>query len=134
MTDEKAPFNSALDLLERLSDILRHITKVKQNLLIDQNEKQGLVLELVKDYYIQSIPLLSKDGRTDYKKILKLTQKEATLTKNNRRTTRKIKIYSSEVESEINEALINIQMNLQDVGGYFMPQRRKLGGVVGDFH
>lgn len=133
MGEEKAPFNSALDLLERLSNILTHITKVKQNAFLDESGKQGFVLSLTKDYYIQSIPLLSMDARERLKSILELEQSLATVTNNGKPTPMKKKIYTDAVETKINQALIDIQMDLQDNGGYFMPPRRKLGKVVGDF-
>lgn len=133
MAEEKAPFNSALDLLERLSNILTHITKVKQNLMIDRNQRQGLVLDLVKDYYIQAIPLLSSAARESLKNILELKQTEATVTRNDRPTGEKRMIYSDAVETQINKAMIEIQMDLQDVGKYFMPPRKKPGQIVGEF-
>ena len=134
MSEEKAPFNSALDLLERLSNLLTYITKVKQNVFLDRSLKQGFVLELVKDYYMQSIPLLSSDARKDLKLVLDLKQKEAVgIDKLGRRTQGKKLVYSEELEVQMNEILINVQMNLQDVGKYFMPPRKKLGKVVGEF-
>ena len=134
MSEEKAPFNSALDLLERLSSILTHITKVKQNTFLDSHDKQGYVLALTKDYYIQAIPLLSPGARTTLKKVLELKQAEAFIVENGRTTKRKKKIYTDAVETQINDILIEIQTDLQDVGKYFMPPRKKLGSVVGDFN
>ena len=131
--EEKAPFNSALDLLERISNILSQITKVQQNVMLDQNERQGYVLALTKDYYLQSIPLLSADGRKKIKPILDLKQKEVNITNNHKTTGKKRFIYTDEVEQKIAQALIDVQIDLQDVGGYFMPPRKKPGKVVGQF-
>lgn len=133
MNEEKAPFNSALDLLERLSNILTHITKVKQNTFLDLHDKQGYVLSLVKDYYVQAIPLLSQEARKNLKKVLSMKQAEAFIVENGRTTKRRRKIYTDEVENQINDILIAIQTDLQDVGKYFMPPRKKLGSVVGEF-
>lgn len=133
MSEEKAPFNSALDLLERLSNILTHITKVKQNTYLSRDQKQGFVLELTKDYYLQAIPLLSSEARDKLKEILDVEQNQATITNNGRSTSKKKYVYTKEVESQINDTLISIQEDLQDEGKYFMPPRKKLGKVVGDF-
>lgn len=133
MSEEKAPFNSALDLLERLSNILTHITKVKQNIYLTRDEKQGYVLELTKDYYIQAIPLLSPNARKKLKSILTVEQRQAIITNNGRRTNKTKYVFSNNIEEKINDTLIAIQEDLQDLGKYFMPPRKKLGKVVGDF-
>lgn len=130
---EQAPFNSALDLLERLSGILTHIVKVKQNLLLSNAEKQEYVLELTKDYYVQAVPILSKDAREELRTILDVEQDFAIVVENGVATKRKKKIYSEKVQKNINETLINIQMDLQDVGSYFMPKRRDMRSIVSQF-
>lgn len=133
MNDEKAPFNSALDLLERLSNILTQITKVKQVPMLNKDLVQGYVLKLTKDYYIQSIPLLSETARKDLKPILDLEQKEMEIIIDKKLSGRKKTVYTKEVEDKINDTLIKIQMDLQDVGKYFMPPRRDRGRAVAEF-
>jgi hypothetical protein len=132
MGEEKAPFNSALDLLERLSDILKYMTRVRQNVYLSKSKKQEYILDLLKDYYKQAIPLLSADGRENFRSVLKLKQ-EIKIVAQPDRSKIKRAIYSEELEDEMDDYLIKIQIDLQDIGKYFMPPRRKLSSVVSDF-
>lgn len=133
MSDEKAPFNSALDLLERLSKILSTITTIKFDPRFSEAQKQNIILKLTQDYYIQSIPLLSDDGRTKFKTILSIKPVEAIVLEKGRATNKRTYIFSEYIEAKINDSLINIQMDLQDKGRYFMPPRKDRGKAVAEF-
>jgi|TARA_R100000049_G_C1893653_1_gene45890 hypothetical protein len=135
MSDEKAPFNMAIATLERLSDILREINKVEQSLL-PLEMKQEHKVYLVRQFYIQSIPLLTAKQREAHKEILDLApiKKEIVLNTAGTRSKdggRRV-VYDVNLEKQLNEALIKVQVCLQDEK-YFMPPRRDRGKAISEF-
>lgn len=131
MSEEKAPFNSAIDTLERLADIMRKRTRVLEIPGISDAIKQGVTLELTKEYFRQAIPLLSKEGRGELRGVLKLKQDIMNITDNQGNVKRKEKKYSENLDDNLDNYLINIQIDLQDKGGYFMPPRKDPSKIVG---
>jgi|TARA_Y100000034_G_scaffold50592_1_gene62314 hypothetical protein len=135
MSDEKAPFNMAIATLERLSDILREINKVEQSLL-PLNKKQEHKVYLVRQFYIQSVPLLTENQREKTKDILDLLPIKKQIILNSAGSRSKEGgmeiIYDLELEKKLNEALIKVQVCLQDEK-YFMPPRRDRGKAISEF-
>ena len=63
--ETKAPFNMAINTLERLGELLREINKIEQNIFLSLEQKQYYKVLAVKQFYIQASPLLTKDQRND---------------------------------------------------------------------
>ena len=136
MSDEKAPFNMAIATLERLSDILREINKVEQS-FIPLEMKQERKVYLVKQFYIQSVPLLTEKQRTELQpKAMQIIPKEQKIIETKigaaSRITGKKVVYDPDLDNILNILLIDIQVSLQD-GKYFMPPRKDRGRAVAEF-
>lgn len=136
MTDEKAPFNSALDKLESLSLILKDIVRLESDPRISNAVKQEHKVRLVIQYYVNANPLLSTEAREKFKVILDLEPSSVKhIITNGSRTKDNgyLVKYNKELDKLLNGYLIELQNDLQDKGKYFMPPRRDKGKAVGQF-
>lgn len=136
MSEEKAPFNMAIATLERLSDILREITKIEQS-FIPLNMKQERKVYLTKDFYRNAVPLLTKKQREKIQpKIVVLSPKEQEIitTKSGAASiiTGKKVVYDSKLDNILDELIFDIEVCLQDEK-FFMPPRKDRGKAVAEF-
>lgn len=136
MSDEKAPFNMAIATLERLSDILREITKLEQSFMLLEMKQERKVY-LVKDFYRNAVPLLTKKHREELQpKIVQLLPKEQTIliTKHGlaSRENGKRVVYDASLDLTLNELLVDVQVFLQEEK-FFMPPRKDRGKAVAEF-
>jgi len=136
---DKAPFNMAINTLERLGAILTDIRKVDQMIMLEPEQRQEIKVSLVKDFYIQASPLLLDHAKEKKKeiqeKVLSLTSSslKRLININGIQQQRGVKlIYSEELDKKLNEILIEIQDVLQQ-GKYYMPPRRDLRKAVAEF-
>ena len=123
---EKAPFNMAQDTLKRLSQTLDEIKQLAYKTDYDMETRQAVKIGLVRNFFVQSSPLLLEDFVKKYKlEILKLRPKIVRIIQN--RTWNESKyvgqqiIYDEELEFRLDEILIELQIVLQKEG-YFMPR------------
>lgn len=131
--DVKAPFNMALNTLERLGEILSKIRQLSESPDISREVKQSMKTFLVIDFYIQAVPLLKEEDIKNNKNILDLKPKElGVIDEMGRRKDRIKEIFDWELEKKLNLHLISIQIALQKEN-YFMPPKQDLGKAVG-FH
>lgn len=133
MTEEKAPFNSAIDKLMSLSEILREIIKLENNVMLSEADKQFFKIKLVKQYYINSYPLLSDNAKKIYKSVLDIEPKTIKVTDRNGKVIRTSNVYDNELDNDLNKFLIVLQNDLQDKGKYFMPPRRDPSRAIAEF-
>ena len=126
IVEGSAPFNMALATLERLSKILIRITEVAMVTEIPPEERQNKILELLKQLYINSAPLLKEEIVKKYEYVLQLEMKKINLLGKHKSgstfVTNKKYNYCMELDIQINKALIGIQQELQKEK-YFMPPK-----------
>ena len=144
--ETEAPFNMAIATLQRLDAILQQIRDLDSQYPIDSASKQKSYISLVKQFYINSVPLF-KESKNVYgkkkkggkkkdttKKIsLKVLQNEILSLKLDKKKvirsgTQTYKyVYSEEKEKRINEILIDLQQRLSK---FFMPGKRDTEGLI----
>jgi len=147
MSDDRrpveAPFNMALSTLEHLRGILKQINDLSLRDDLTMEIKQSMKLNLVKDFYITSSPLLKikteKDGKEKietYDNLLdiKAVEKQILIQRAGNSPIFKgiVPKYDFALEKKLNLILISIQKDLQ-ASGFFMPPRRDLGKSVTEF-
>lgn len=134
--NDKAPFNMAINTLERLGEILTNIRRIEQEPLFTIEMKQEYKINLVKQFFIQASPLMfdhAPDRKAEIQqKVLVLEPKRAKVIQDGKRTNKERVIFSSEIDKQLNEILIEIQDVLQQ-GKFYMPPRKYAGHSVGDF-
>ena len=110
-----APFNMALATLERISDILREITKVSKDIFMPKEAKQAIKVELVRQLFINASPLLPEDVVAKYiDGFLKLAVNTKVIVEKNHGGASQVTnhtqiIYSNVLESTLDMFMINIQ-------------------------
>jgi hypothetical protein len=130
---DEAPFNMAIATLQRLDTILQQIRRLNTLYPIDSVEKQKSHISLVRDFYINSIPLFKEEkveGKED-----KLPEIEKEILDNKLETKNLIKsgsqiyktVYSQELEKRLNEIMIYLLRRLKK---YFMPGKRDAEGLI----
>lgn len=122
---EKAVFNMALDTLKRLGKNLEEQKLLEYRVHFSIEIRQSIKIGLVKQFFIQASPLLTKEVVEEYrKKVLSLKP-----TMINLRQHRYFQaplnlapqiVYDEKLSIELDEIIINLQMILQK-SGYFMP-------------
>lgn len=138
MTDQdKAPFNMAINTLERIGGILTDIHKTAADTLLSPAQKQFIMISQVKHFFNQASPLLNPpEVRNFTEDILKLRAKETITnrTKSGAIVKKEINlIYDSELDDKLFKFLIDVQQELQKLK-FFMPPRKDLNSVVGSFY
>lgn len=111
-------FNMAIATLMRLSTILDEYRRAGADLYISDAVKQNLKLRLLKDFLIQSAPLLKDDFKA-FEEVLSLKPKIAILFNGKIQSGKKI-THDPELDLRMDKYLVDIQIKLQE-GGYFMP-------------
>lgn len=123
--DSEAPFNMAVATLMRLDAILQQIRTLDYSYPFDSPEKQKAYLGLVKQFYINSIPLLRNEDTDKYNYILRLQISRDKKIKSGSQT------YSSAFDFNLDYKLNMILVELQQVlKKYFMPKGRDLSKAV----
>ena len=116
----KAPFNMALSVLDKINKILIEIKKASVYKM--QDEKYQMVLQ----FHIQSIPLISnKEGKkrmTELKTILRNITPGRRSVLMNGYFDRYEPCFNRKVDFELDDVLEEIQVLLQNEG-YFMPSK-----------
>jgi len=130
-----APFNMALNTLERIGEILREIKRVSIDSALNKDFAQTIKINLVKQLYIQSTPLLPSKDVEDLKTILDLKPNAVRVVKNkgyglNERTNKLKDKFDPELDLLLDNYTIEIQLKLQAVG-YFMPPKNDPSLAVG---
>jgi len=121
-----APFNMALATLERLNEILIEIKRVYADPTIPLGQKQTIIINLTKMFYLQACPLLPekfKDKNTD--KVLNIQPVTANFYNNTSVGKKFYKIdavFNVELEIKLHKILLNTEEALQSEG-YFMPPK-----------
>lgn len=133
----KAPFNMALNTLERLGDILTQIRRIGADPMLPPEIKQSMKVSLVKQFFIQASPLIPNYPEDDRKKIINLKPNQQPIKKltpsGEHKSTQMVKtIYDAGLEIEMDTMLLNVQRKLQDEG-YFMPPKHDPSAAVGEF-
>lgn len=123
--DSEAPFNMAVATLMRLDAILQQIRNVCIIYPPHSVEKQRMHIELVKQFYINSITLLSDTEDADYKKLLKIEMKVKSIIRN--KVQMITEVYSKEIETELNKILIKLQLQTKK---YYMPKGKDISSAV----
>lgn len=126
-----APFNMAINTLERLGEILREIKQVS---FFQTGESQRTKVFLVKQFFYQAVPLLKDNIVSQYqRKILDLTPKEVKVVKKYTNELIKSKpVWDSALENQLDEIIIEIQQELQKEK-YFMPPRKDPARAATEF-
>jgi hypothetical protein len=122
-----APFNMGVSTLMRLDNILRQITELSINDKIPPDLKQVMKIELVKQFYLDSVPLLKENIVRSYEWILEIKPKTVPhLRRDNSDTIKQIGVkplFSPELDLKLNKVLCDLQIELQKEK-YFMPSKR----------
>lgn len=150
----EAPFNMAIATLQRLDLILQQITQLHTHYTHNSLQKQWAHIDLAKQFYMNSVPLLAnikanekklkpKTKKSDKKKekkieaspsekieklgkeILNFRMETKTGIRNN---VQKVgEIYSYDKEVRLNEIICEIQIRLKN---FFMPDKRETEGLI----
>lgn len=132
--NSSAPFNMALFTLQKIHNILRMITTISSTYIIDEEgekflapgKSQHLKYKLVKQLYIQAIPLFDKKTTGEWKKETLKKIRAVSLKVGGRYMNKKLvarfPCYEDKIDNELDDLTIEIQEKLQDEG-YFMPPK-----------
>ena len=120
-SNSEAPFNMAVATLMRLDTILQQIRTLDYQSPFDSAGKQKSYLGLVKQFYINSIPLLKEEDAKKFRYLLKLNIPSKTKIKSGVQKVNSY--YNCNLDLKLNEALIEIQQLLRK---YFMPKGKDL--------
>ncbi len=125
--NSEAPFNMAIATLMRLDAILKDIKIVDCRYPIDSPEKQKSYLGLVKQFYLNSIPLMEekKAKKEEFQELLSLGIKKEKVIRNG--VQKNIAVYDKALDLKLNNLLIKLQTLLKK---YFMPKGRDLRRAV----
>lgn len=121
-----APFNMAVATLMRLDTILQQIRMIYM-MPLQPSQKQKMHIDLVKQFYLNSTPLIDDDNfiKENNDKILNLKMKSQTHVKaGNQKTAEN---YSSELEVQLNKIIIELQRKLSK---FFMPKGKDPGRAI----
>lgn len=128
-----APFNMALFTLEKIHNLLKMIAMVsagleqETNQLLGQGKAQHIKCKLVKQLYIQCVPLLdpikNKQWKVDMlKRIREIKPLLGKRIDRFGKFTGSFESFSSNIEDELDDVVIEIQERLQEEK-YFMPPK-----------
>ena len=136
--ETRAPFNMALNTLERIGEILREIKRYSCTIDLSWNHKQYMKAQLTRQLFIQSSPLLDEEKVEDMKEEFdgifpnakKIVQENGG---GNYKPIDDYKVtYSPELEVKLDYFILKVQRELQKMK-YFMPPREDAGTVGGRF-
>lgn len=119
-----APFNMAVDTLQRCGEILRDIKNLSATPYLDIFSKQIEKINLVKQFFANCSPLLSEKTVKKYMFILAIEPS------NKREVNIKNQIqylkpsFNFKLDTKLDTILVNLQRELQKEGNYLMPSRK----------
>ena len=134
-----APFNSAVDCLMRISRILQRIEKISveytlysdiSGIKLNAGQAQHIKARLVKQLYVQAIPLMSKNAKENI--LRKINNIKLHFSKSYNRTGNssvKNEIYNVDVDNELDMVVIDIEEDLQS-SNFFMPPKKIAGRAI----
>jgi len=135
-SQDKAPFNMAINTLERIGAILSDIHKTSGDPILSPEQKQFILISHVKNFFSQASPLLGQDNVNKFKERmlnLKMSEQVVRNTKGGFvKGQSKVLVFSRELEDELFNILIEVQLVLQDLK-FFMPPRKDLSSAIGSF-
>lgn len=123
--DYEAPFNMAVATLMRLDTILQQIRHLNYNSPFDSAEKQKAYLDLVKQFYINSIPLLPENKIGRFSFLLNMQLKSKANVKNS--NTKLLLRYDPSLNTRLDDTLIQLQKLMKK---YFMPSGTSREGLI----
>lgn len=137
-SDTKAPFNMALNTLERLGGILTKIQQVTSDFMIPPNIRQTTVVHLTKQFFYQASPLLSETAVAKYEEqclnfrpnsriVIEVAQGGM-----QKKTERTKELFDWDLQRKLDKFLIDIQRELQKER-YFMPPKKDKGRAAAEF-
>lgn len=127
--EQEAPFNMAVATLMRLDAKLQQISYLDYKHPFDSPEKQKSYLNLVKQFYINAIPLLNEQDVKYFSKILTIDMKTKSKVKSG---SQKIIIcYDRQLDTTLNNYLVQLQLRMKK---YFMPKGRDLRRAVSNLN
>lgn len=113
----EAPFNMAVATLMRLDTLLQNLRMIDFLYTSDSAEKQKAHISIVKQFYINAIPLLQDEDIKSYKdRVLKVELKTSSRIRSGNQSVKYY--YDKKIELQLNEILIELQQKLKK---YFMP-------------
>jgi len=135
--ETKAPFNMALNTLERLGYILSQIRAVSIDPNLPDSTKQKMKVSLVRQFFVQSSPLLDEKVvekyQNDFLTLKPKTQKVAVRNGGSVKITDVERVvFDRDLEDKLDLLLLSIQRELQKEK-YFMPPKKDVGRAVGSF-
>lgn len=116
-----AAFNMAIASLMRIHDILKLITKYSMssfNTSLAPGPIQHMKYRLVRQLYVQSVPLMKPES----KKPIKDNLNKIKLAREVTPTKQVTELYDHQVEMDLDDCICEIEEALQ-IQGYFMPPR-----------
>ena len=130
-----APFNAAIDCLMRISNLTKKIEKVSTEytlyseivgIKLNAGQAQHIKHRFVKQLIIQSTPLLSTNARKDLWDRVTAIQLKV---KNNMdyktgKNTSSYELYDESINEALDRIVLDLQIDLQDKGKFFMPPRK----------
>jgi len=132
-SEDKAPFNMAIDTLRRIGGILDEIHKVACDGILSPEQKQNILVPLVQHFFFQASPLLKEEVVTQYQtQVLSLKSIQVAMAMTRCGITKKKEVkllYDPELDLKMNILLLNIQRELQKEK-YFMPPKKDLSRAV----
>ncbi|RPJ79780.1 MAG: hypothetical protein EHM20_00310 [Alphaproteobacteria bacterium] len=128
---EQAPFNMALNTLERLGTILKEIKEISCNPFFRNEQKQEVKISLVRQFFSNAVPLLSIEYVKEMTpKILSLIPLQKHIVYNNGLSSCSSEsetAYSFALDNKLDVIIIELQCKLQEKG-HFMPAPDMEGG------
>jgi hypothetical protein len=125
--DGSAPFNIYMDTLKRLGEILRELRDTSSAIEITQDIKQQRKIALVKQFFLNAVPLLKDEIVFVYRdRVLGLKESTSRVANVGYGGETKIMgntlIYDPKLEIELDQILLELQSVLQKEK-YFMPPK-----------
>lgn len=133
---EPAAFNMAISTLMRVDNILKEITNLELKRLSppqvshSQGHLQGVKRRLVRQLYLNAIPLIRKKDKPIIKKKLMVVKLKLIPVMSGGKEINEID-FQQEIDDQLDEIIIDIQESLQ-AGGYLMPGRGDAGSALSE--
>lgn len=132
-SEDKAPFNMAIDTLRRIGGILDEIHRVACDGILSPAQKQSILVPLIQHFFFQASPLLKEEIVTKYQEQvlnLKNIQIDMSMTRCGVTKKKEVKLlYDPILDLRMNVLLLDIQRELQKEK-YFMPPKKDLSRAV----
>ena len=118
-------FNMAISTLMRIDNILTLITNLTYAPYL-KGTIQSMKIELVKNFWINSAPLLKKEVHENYKWIFDLKPSIAIITDTMGNEVRREAGFMEDIEIKLNKFVLDVEMELQKEGDYLMAGKKDL--------